>query len=272
MIEMWIFLYSFLTYSVMRYVDVHSTKLCLAKLDPQMHEVNPVITRFLKRMSFNKTMILTWILFAIPTAVLDTYFILSIAGFPLLCWIFGIFHLMAAANNYQLHFQIKLFGADTIKENTLRTIKMLEELPLRDKLTYLTKTNFFNIFLAAYSLVALVLLNYWINSVEIAFRFPIPVLLAFGPVIMIADLILFFPATVFGSLIISFRRLKIARENEEKPAEETELTVPVTILEEAIHQAKKEGFDSISIHVQSKFNQSTSELTSEHKGGENTGS
>lgn len=248
-----VFVYSFVLYSCLRYFDVWSTKLCLDVLDPEMHEVNPIIAPLIKKIGFNKTMILTWLLFAIPIALIDVLFLYPVVGIPILWLLFGLFHLIAAANNTQIHFQVKIFGAEAVKENTRRVVRILKGLPLLRRITFLAKMNFLNLFLAFYGIAALTLFNFFLSATDIAIRHPIPILLAVGPPIMILDLILFFPTIVFGSIMISFRRLRLVNKKDVKPKEDQKyLTVSVQCLEDALIEAQANNAEYVQFLIPSE--------------------
>jgi len=236
-IEIWIL--SFLLYSILRIPDVESTRLALAKLDPELHEMNEIVTFLFKKVGFKKTMITTWLLFASGIAFLDTYIFYPMIGFPVLWLILGIFHLMAAANNYQLHFQTEIIGAEAIEENTKCLIAMLKKLSPWRKVIFLTRWNFVNIFLALYGVFALVLTYFLLSAMNISLTGPIPYLLLVTPPIMIFDLIMFFPTIVFGNLIITRRRLKLLNDKDTNSEENQKyLTVSVGCLEKALNEAK----------------------------------
>jgi len=181
-VEVWI--YSFLLYSSFRFFDAESTRLVLSKLDPELHEMNPMAPLF-KKFGFKKIMIITWLVFASGIAFLDAYVLYPSVGFPILWLVFGIFHLMAAANNYQLYFQIKILGAEMIEASTKHLIIKLKKLSPFGKVAFLIQWNFLNIFFALYGFVVLVLTSFLLSTMNISFRGPIPYLLAFAPPIMI---------------------------------------------------------------------------------------
>lgn len=56
--------------------------------------------------------------------------------------------------------------------------------------------------------------------------------------IMILDLILFFPNIVFGSLIISLRRLKLVNDEDQLEEGQKYLTVSVDCLENVLCEAR----------------------------------
>jgi len=244
------FVYSLVLYSCLRYFDVWSTKLCLNVLDPEMHEVNPIIAPLVKKIGFNKTMIVTWLPFAVPIALIDVLYFYPIVGIPILWLLFGLFHLIAAANNTQIHFQTKIFGAEVVEENTRRVVRILKELPLMRKITFLAKMNFLNLFLAFYGVAALTLLGILLSATDISIRHPIPILLAVGPPIMILDLIIFFPTIVFGSIMISFRRLRLVNRKDVRPEQNQKyLTVAVQCLQRALTEAHTNNADYVQFLI-----------------------
>lgn len=210
---LYLFIASFTLYSILRLFDVLSTKLCLAKLDPKMHEVNPIVAPLIKRIGFNKTMFVTWVPIAAFIGYIDAQFAYPEIGTTIFWLFFGLFHLIACANNLQVYFQIKTFGVEVFENNTRQILRMLKKLSFPKKLIFLMKANFLNLFFAIYGILALALFTILLGSLNIYSTGPIPALLALGPPIMIVDLILFFPIMVFGSLLISFRRLRLADDD-----------------------------------------------------------
>lgn len=247
-LEVWIS--SFLLYSSLRIFDVESTRLVLAKLDPELHEMNIIAIPLFKKFGFNKTMIITWLVFASGLAFFDAYVFYPQIGFPILWLVFGIFHLLAAASNYQLHFQTGILGAETIEENTKRLIRMLQRLSPFRKVVFLIKWNFLNICLALYGVIALILTYLLLSALNISLRGPIPYLLLLTPPIMMFDLIMFFPTIVFGHLIITRRRLRLINDKDIRSEENRRyLTVSVDCLEKALNEAKTTSADYVQFLV-----------------------
>jgi hypothetical protein len=236
-----VFLSTVFLYSAFRLVDVYSTQLCLSKLDPTLHEVNPIAVPLFGKLGFNKTMIVIWIPFAFFIGVADTFFVAPYVGIPVLWLFFGLFHLMAAANNFQLYFHVKLFGADVIEANTKQVILTLKALPRFKKFTFLLKTNLLYIFFSIYGIASLTLFSVLLTSLQISIINSIPTLLLVAPVIMIIDFVYFFPVMAFGSLIISWRRLSIDVEQINLNTNQQNLTVSVDMLERVVDEAHQKG-------------------------------
>jgi len=273
MLTTYAFIYALIGYSLLRYFDVWSTKLCLAKLDPEIHEANPIVASLLKKIGFDKTMLLTWLLFAIPIGLADALYINPVLTFPILWFLFGLFHVMAAANNLQIYFQMKIFGAEVVKENTMRIIGILKGLPFLGKVAFLVKMNFLNVFFAFYTIITLTFLSILLTAIDITIKRPIPVLLALGPPIMILDLIMFFPTIVFGSLMISLRRLRSTKDEDlHLSGNQKNLAVSVVFLEKALHEAQANGADYVQFLAPLDMRlSSASSMLEQGKGGERNG-
>lgn len=250
MIELYLFLYIFAFYSVLRYIDVWSTRLATTELNFEMHEVNPLVVPFVKKMGFKKAMIVTWLLFAIPISIVDIMVVYPLIGFPMLWVMFGLLHILAAANNIQVYFQTKTIGADNVELNTRNLVRKLRSLSTLGKITHLMKLNFFNLCLAIYGLAALTLTSMLLNSLVISFKEPTSFLLVIVPPVMILDLVLFFPVIVFGSIIISYRQLKIFN-NKDISSEENGryVSIPRDVLHKALVEAEKNGADFIQFFI-----------------------
>ncbi|HMB66855.1 MAG TPA: hypothetical protein VKM96_02775 [Candidatus Bathyarchaeia archaeon] len=59
-----LFIESFAVYSLLRYLDVKSTKKLAQRLDLQKHEVNPLLTMLAKRWGINTAFRITWLVMA----------------------------------------------------------------------------------------------------------------------------------------------------------------------------------------------------------------
>jgi len=254
------FVSSVALYSLLRVFDVWSTKQCLSKLDPEMHEINPIVAPLVKKIGFNKTMIITWVPFALVIASLDAMYAYPMVGIPILWLLFGLFHVIVAANNLEIYFRTRIFGAEAIEENTRRTIRILKNLPLVGKISFLMKTNVLNLFFTLYGIGALVLFSVLLSVVNVSSKGPIPILLFVGPPIMILDLIMFFPVMVFGALIISLRRIKIPDVQLQENAHH--LTFSVEFLETVLHEAQVNGATCVQFPVPEEH---------ERTGGETSG-
>lgn len=250
MIELLIFAISFAVYSGFRYVDIVSTAYVLRHLDLELHEVNPLIVPLAKKTGFKKAMVSLWLLFAVPIGLGDAFIIYPTLGYPALSYMLGIFHLLAAANNVQIYFQVQIVGAENVRQNTLNQIRTLKRLSLWRKVIYLVKMNFFEIFMSAYGFFALVLLSQLLTTLVLSFSEPTSLSLLFVPSIMILDLIWFFPVSVLGSIIISRRRLRLIENMETLSGDpRRQMTIPVGILREAIDKADRSGADYVRIFL-----------------------
>jgi hypothetical protein len=222
-----------------------STKLCLEKLDPTLHEVNPIAAPLFHKLGFNKTMIILWIPTALFIGIADTFFVAPILGIPILWLFFGLFHLFATANNLQVYSRVKEFGPEAIEENTRQLIRTLKSLSKFKKIIYLLQTNVVNLFFALYGIVTLVLFWRLIPVINISLKAPIPTLLLLAPVVMIIDFIIFFPTMAFGSLIISLRHMSADVGPVDPPGSVQDLTVSVEFLESLVNEAHQKGANCI---------------------------
>ncbi len=252
MLSFYAFISSFGLYSLLRLMDVWSTKLCVARLDPELHEVNPIAAPLIKKIGFNKTMILTWIPFALVIGFIDAFFLYPVLGIIVLWLFFGLFHLIAAANNMQIYYQVKIFGQKAIEESMRRVIALLKPMSTYQKVIFVIKTNFLNLFLAIYGITTLVLFSFLIPSLSIFIRTSIPALLVIAPPIMVLDLIIFFPTLVFGSLIISMRRVRKIKEQVTTKNEGNSITISLEFAEQIIQEAREKGANYVQLPVPSE--------------------
>lgn len=100
-----------------------------------------------------------------------------------------------------------------------------------------------------YGIIALVLFSLLIPSLDILIKTPIPALLAIAPPIMVLDLIMFFPTIIFGSLIISIRRVRKIEEQVITKSEGNSITISLELAEQIIQEAKEKGADYVQFHV-----------------------
>lgn len=256
------FVSSVALYSFFRYFDISTTKLCLTRLDPELHEVNPVVVPLIKKIGFNKTMLITWIPVATVIGLIDAFYLYPMIGIPTLWLVFGLFHLIAAANNLQVYYQMKIFGIEVIEENTRRIIAMLKSLTAFGKITFLIKTNILNLFFTVYGIVTLLLFSILLSSLDIYFKTPIPILLAISPPVMVLDLIMFFPVMIFGSLVISMRKLKMNRDHVLVQESSSSIIASVEFIEALVKEARDKGANYIQLSLLEK---------SQKKGGEGNG-
>jgi len=238
---------SVVLYSIFRYFDVKSTKLCLAKLDPTLHEVNPIAAPLFRKMSFDKAMVLMWIPTALAIGLADTFIVAPIVGIPILWLFFGLFHVFATANNLQVYSRVKQFGAETIEEDTKQLMRKLKSLSKFKRITYLSQMNGLNLFFSLYGIVTLLLFWRLFPLVNVTFRAPIPVLFLLAPIIMIVDFIAFFPTMTFGSLLISLRRIPPDAKLDDLSQNSRDLTVSVEFLEYLVDEAHQKGANCVQI-------------------------
>ena len=241
---------SIFLYSAFRYLDVWSTKICLEKLDPRLHEVNPIAAPLFHKLGFNKTMIIMWIPFAVAIGAADAFVITPLIGIPILWLFFGLFHVLAGINNLQVHARVKQFGAETIEEDTKQLIRKLKSLSKINKIKYLVQMNILNLFFALYGIIALILFFQLLPAIDISFKTPIPALLFLTPIIMIIDFICFFPTMAFGTLLISLRQLSIDIGPVDPIEKSHNLTISVDFLEYLVNEAHEKGANCIQIPYQ----------------------
>ena len=241
------FLIPFVTYSLFRYFDYESTKLCLSLLDIERHEINPLVVRLSRKLGFKTAFLITWPLFAIPIAIIDSLVFLDMLGAPVLAFLFGFAHILASMSNMGLYFQVREFGVDTIEYNSQLTIDKLKKLSLIGKLKHLTKINFFNTVLSIYGM--LIVSALWYSVVTNSQYY-----LSLG-ITMNLSLLMFFPAITFGMILISFRRLKFREYLKPITAEQKCVTVSIDILGQAIAEARSRNAEYVSFSLPKEENE-----------------
>jgi len=249
MIELNVFIYSFALYSLFRLLDTESTRMALKELNLEMHEVNFIAVPLIRKMGFNKAMILTWFIFATLIAAGDALFVSPLVGFPTLCILLGLFQALAAANNVQVYFQTLEIGAENVERSTRNLIRKLRTLSAVGRIVYLMKLNFLHLFLTIFGLTALALFSILLSTLSISLTAPTSYLVLIVPPVMILDLILFFPVMVFGSIVISYRRARILNSNDLSKEDGKYVSIPIDILRTALSEAEKKGAEFAQFSV-----------------------
>jgi hypothetical protein len=237
------FIYSLGAYTCFQFLDMWSTKVALSQLNLEKHEVNPVLVSLKKRFGINRSLFLMWLVIANSVALIDALIVQEILGFPLLCFFFGMFHVLAVFNNLQIHFEKKLVGVEIFEQNTEFLIQELKKQSLLGKIAMLFRLNLFNIFVSAFGVFALYLSVQLLSVLQISIPGQTSIFLLYFPPLMILVLIMFFPMKVFGMFIVIGRRLSKSKSESPadiKPQEASEPTVsiPVSVLESALQNAK----------------------------------
>lgn len=251
MVSIYVFLFSFSIYSLFQWVDVYSTRLALSKLNLEMHEINPLLVFIIKKIGFDRTVIVMWLLFATLIGSIDALYVFNILGFPTTCFLFGMFHILAAANNFEINFQTQIVGAESVERNTRFLIQMLKQQSFLGKTSLLIRLNLFKVFVATYGMVALLLLFKLFSSLVVTLKEPVSFLLLYLPPIMILALIMFFPVNAFGTFLISLRRLKLSKDDEPNISDDVlqYVSLPVDVLEVALEKAKATNAEYVQFSV-----------------------
>lgn len=250
MIEIYIFFLSFCTYSAFQWMDILSTERALSKLDFELHEVNQLLVWITRKIGFRKGRYVMWLLFAPAVGLVDALVVFRISSFPLVCYLFGLFHLLAAANNWHIYYQTKIVGAENIERSTRHLVSELKKRSRWGKISLLIGLNAFNFFLMIYSMIAMSLTFILLNSVVLTIKEPVSIALLYLPPLMLLVLISFFPVQVFGSFVITLRRLRSYKENEPLTADDDQyVSLPTDILELALEKAKKTGAEYVQFSV-----------------------
>lgn len=251
MLTIQVFLFSFSVYTLFQWLDIYSTRFALSKLNLETHEVNPLLVFLTKKFGFDKATMFMWILFASLTGLIDTLWVFKAFGFPIICFLFGMFHAFAAANNFQIYFHTQVVGAKNMERNTRFLIRMLKQRSFLGKIALLIRINLFKVFIAIYGMVSLLLFLRLLVSLQISLIEPVSFLLLYLPPIMIFALIMFFPVNAFGILLISLRRLKLSKDNESNISFDDfrYVSLPIDILEEALKRAKATNAEYVQFSI-----------------------
>lgn len=251
MLPILVFLFSLSTYTLFQWVDIYSTRLALSKLSLEMHEVNSLLVFLTKKIGFDRATTVMWLIFAPLVGLIDAVYVFNALSFPTTCFLFGMFHVLAAANNFQIHFQTQIVGARNVERNTHLLIQMLKQQSFLEKIKLLIRLNFFKVFVAAYSLVSLLLFFQLLSSVVVTLKEAVSLFLLYLPPIMILALIMFFPVDAFGSFLISIRRLKLSKDNESNISDDDSgyVSLPVDVLEVALKKAKATNAEYVQFSI-----------------------
>jgi hypothetical protein len=243
------FLYSFAIYSAFQYFDIYSTKRALSKLDVEEHEINPLLVFLEKRFGLNTSFFLMWLFIATTVASVDAFYIQNVLGFPIGCYFFGMFHLLATFNNLQIHFETEFVGADNIQRNTNFLAQELQKRSRLGKTALLVKLNLFNVFVSLFGLFALFLSIRLLSLLQFRFAEPVSFLLFYFPPMMILTLIMFYPIKVFGMFLISRRLRASGSPMSDSEKISRSISVPVDVLETALKDAKTNNASYVQLHL-----------------------
>jgi len=248
------YLYSLVTYSCFQFLDMWSTKMALSKLDIEKHEINPLLVKLKKRFGFNVSLFLMWALIANSVALFDALLIQSVFGLILLCYFFGLFHLLAVFNNLQIYFEVQFVGAETFEQNTEFLIQELAKQSPLGKIAMLLRLNLFNVFLSIFGVVTLFLSTQLLSVLQFRLTEPISLFLFYFPPMMILVLIMFFPMRVFGMFLIYRRRLGQSKSNNGRAQDNHSpmISLPVSVLESALNNAKANNAEYVQFSLTPK--------------------
>jgi len=232
-------------------LDLYSTQLALSKLSLEMHEINPLLVFLARKFGFRGATWVMWLLFATLTGLIDALYISNVFGFPITCFLFGMFHALAAANNLEIFFQTKIIGAKNIERNTRSLIQMLKQQSFFGKIGLLIRLNLFKVFVAIYGTVSLLALFRLFGSLSVTTTEPVSFFLLYLPPIMILALIMFFPVDAFGTFLISLRRLKLSKDNDSNMSDDIpkHVSLPVDVLQAALESAKATGAEYVQFSI-----------------------
>jgi hypothetical protein len=244
------YFYSLVVYSCFQFFDLRSTKSALSGLELEKHEINPLLVFLNKRVGFESSSLIMWLLIANLIAAYDAFYVNSIFGIPLACFFFGMFHLLAVFNNLEIQFSKQFVGAEAFERNTDLLIEELQKRSAWGKITLLIRLNLFSVFLSAFGIAALFLSLRLLSVLQIKIVTPVSYALVYFPPMMILALILFFPIKVFGMFIICRRRLNTARStDEQQESAPPSIRLDVNVLETALNEAKSNNAQYIQFDL-----------------------
>src|SRR5579875_157131 len=258
------FIFSFTMYSLLRSLDVISTRQMSSILDIRKHEVNPIVVALTKRgWKLNNIFRLTWILFGIPIALLDaTLNSYQELGFPLYGCLFGFMHLVAACNNFGLYGRLSHLKDSELQDNEREQLdyaRNFARLQWRQKFKVFVSKNAFAFGMSILSLIALslvysaIMLVGPVNLELIFFKSSIYLLATFnmGLVIGLA-VVVYFPIRLISSFLILRRYMEIAKDEPGNAKGEQNLStvyieIPVEVIRSALKAAESKGASVVTI-------------------------
>src|SRR2546422_1132795 len=151
------FVFSFFAYSMLRYLDQSSTKRLARRLDIQKHELNPLLTWLARKWGLDRAFWITYLVFAIGIAMVDVFLnTVATFGFPAAAYLFGLMHVLAAANNLELDYETRGMTKGQIESGTFGFVEELSGLSLRKGLSLLIEKYAFTFIAALLSFIAVV--------------------------------------------------------------------------------------------------------------------
>jgi hypothetical protein len=256
------FLWSFLFYSLFRYFDQASTRRLAEKIDLQKHEVNPLLTRLAKKWGLTWAFRITWVVFAGSIATADALLnTIANFGIPAFAILFGSVHLLAAANNIELEYQMKGSSKEQIEAETLRFARTLSELDWWSQTKLLTEKYAFNFVAAALSLTIYISIVYSDVIGKLTHSTIGGNALYNMGMFELFGFLMFFPALFFGAIFLSRRLVKSYKKGEIgailTQSNSTFVDIPASIIEEALVAARSSDRSFIRINLGSNATHET---------------
>lgn len=223
-------------------------------MDIFRHEINEVLLALVRRVGLGNSFKILWIVFATAIATFDTVLNTPVTyAIPVLAVLFGFVHLLAAAHNYELYYNVKDKTRQEIEDSDIRTAKTLSQLDWLGKLLFVIRKNAFTFFVAAFSLVVftwpmstlLILTVTRSQSLWYAFNYTI--------LISALGLLFFFPALMLGALLLANRLANSYKKGELvstlSAQANGQIEIPIETLREAIRTAEASNESTVRIQL-----------------------
>lgn len=154
---------SFGLYSILQAPDLASTRILarnLKKEQLEVHETNSLLLWFIARFGQNGGFLMHWLGISTLVATYDTFFP-SQFDIPSLAIVIGTTNLMAAAHNFALHGQLRIWNKDELARRSQRLAEYLSKLSWRRRLVFVLEREIFelSVLLTAVSSVYAINLN-----------------------------------------------------------------------------------------------------------------
>ena len=249
------FALSFITYTLLRQPDEHTTSKLAERLDIERHEVNPTITWLAKRLGLKRTLLATWLVIGLALATADTYLEQTIPlTLPLFALIVGFAHVLAAANNTRVGYLLDSLGIEEFERQHDESMRELLRLSWKARIMLLFRSNTEAFLMSILALPLAIALGYSLvasNFFIVLYTpdkflvLPITAALAF-----ILALLLVYPAKIVGPIILAIRLAKNHPNEEESDAAAmrvASIELPVPLVEHALSEAIARGVDVVRI-------------------------
>src|SRR5437879_10533978 len=247
------FVFSFFAYSMLRYLDQSSTKRLARRLDIQKHEINPLLTWLTRKWGLDKAFWITYFVFAVGIGLIDvTLNTLATFGFPAAAYLFGLLHVLAAANNLELDYDTRGLTKEQIESGTFQFVEELSGLSLKKSLGLLAEKYAFTVIASVLSFIAILSIALGDPVSKLVGRPYLGAVMFQMALVLLFSIPFFYSALMVGLLLWSRRLVRMYRKGQlpnPNSGLDRHIDLDVSVVEEALVVARANNTSTIRIEV-----------------------